>query len=252
MRRGVAHSTAAARLDIIVGMEKIAFPQGFTWGAASAAYQVEGSPLADGAAPTNWHEFTHRRGTIQDGSNGDVACDHYHRHADDITLMRDLGLKAYRFSVGWARVFPEPGRVNQKGLDFYERLVDELLAAGIQPWLTIFHLEEPVWLSRMGGFSRRTSVDHLVRLGTTLFERLGDRVRNWITINEPTIYSFQGRAAGEFPREESSTCTGWRGPSIFCSLRTAGCARRGQPPVEAARSGLPTTRCGWPPRIPTS
>jgi beta-glucosidase len=180
-------------------MEKIKFPRGFAWGAASAAYQVEGSPLADGAGATNWHEFTHRRGTVQDGTTGDVACDHYHRYRDDIRLMKDLGLHAYRFSVGWARIFPEPGVVNQKGLDFYERLVDAVLAAGIQPWLTIFHFEEPAWLARAGGFSRRDSVDHLVRLGTTLFERLGDRVHNWITINEPTIYSFQGRGVGQFP-----------------------------------------------------
>jgi beta-glucosidase len=180
-------------------MEKIAFPEGFTWGAASAAYQVEGSPLADGSGPSNWNEFSHRRGAVKDGTNGDVACDHWHLWADDVRLMRDLGLRAYRFSVGWARIFPEPGRLNQKGLDFYDRLVDALLAAGIQPWLTIFHLEEPAWLARTGGFSRRGAVDHLVRLGTVLFDKLGDRVYNWITINEPTIYSFQGHATGEFP-----------------------------------------------------
>ncbi len=180
-------------------MERIVFPAGFLWGAASSAYQVEGSPLADGAAATNWHEFVHRRGTVKDGTTGDVACDHYRRFATDIRLMRELGLRAYRFSVGWGRVYPEPGRVNGKGIDFYERLVDSLLAAGIEPWVTIFHLEEPAWLARMGGFSHRAAVDHLVRLGTTLFDRLGDRVRNWITINEPTIYSFLGRGTGEFP-----------------------------------------------------
>jgi beta-glucosidase len=180
-------------------VERISFPPGFTWGTASAAYQVEGSPLADGASPTNWHEFTHRRGTIQDGTTGDVACDHYHRYRDDIRLMKELGLRAHRFSVGWARIFAEPGVVNQRGLDFYERLVDALLEAGIQPWLTIFHLELPSWLARQGGFTRRMAVDHLVRLGVTLFERLGDRVRNWITINEPTICALLGYGTGEFP-----------------------------------------------------
>src|SRR5208283_491404 len=119
-------------------MERISFPEGFIWGAASAAYQVEGSPLADGAGPTTWHEFSHRKGRIRDGSTGDVACDHYNRFEEDIEHMRRLGLRAYRFSPGWGRIFPEEGRINQRGLDFYDRLVDSLLKAGIQPWLTIF------------------------------------------------------------------------------------------------------------------
>src|SRR5271157_6598287 len=134
-------------------MDTSVFPPGFIWGTATAAYQVEGSPLADGAGPTNWHEFTHRRRTVLDGTNGDTACDHYRRYPDDIAQMRHLGARAYRFSIGWARVMPEAGRVNEKGLDFYQRLVDSLLAAGIQPWVTIFHLEEPAWLSRQGGFT---------------------------------------------------------------------------------------------------
>jgi beta-glucosidase len=180
-------------------MERVSFPQGFIWGAASAAYQVEGSPLADGAGPTTWHDFTHRKGRVQDGTTGDVACDHYNRVEEDIALMRALGLKAYRFSPGWARIFPEPGKVNTRGLDFYDRLVDALLDAGIQPWLTIFHMEEPLWLARMGGFEKRPAVDHLVQLGTTLFKRLGDRVQNWITINEPSIHAVCGYFLGEFP-----------------------------------------------------
>jgi len=180
-------------------MERISFPGGFVWGTASAAYQVEGSPLADGAGPTTWHEFSHRVGRIRDGSTGDIACDHYNRWRDDIQLMGRLGLRAYRFSPGWGRLFPEPGKLNQKGLDFYERLVDGLLEAGIQPWLTIFHMEEPLWLARRGGFVRREAVDHLVELGATLFRALGDRVKNWITINEPTIHAVCGYFLGEFP-----------------------------------------------------
>jgi beta-glucosidase len=180
-------------------MEKLAFPPGFTWGAASAAYQCEGSPLADGAAPTNWHEFAHRRGAIRDGTTGDIACDHYHRYPEDIAEMQRMGLKAYRFSVGWGRIFPEPGRLNARGLDHYDRMVDRLAAAGIEPWLTIFHLEEPLWLSHMGGFSNRAAVDHLVELGGALFGRLGDRVHNWITVNEPTVYAYLGNVTGEFP-----------------------------------------------------
>jgi beta-glucosidase len=180
-------------------MQRIQFPEGFLWGAAGAAYQVEGSPLADGAGPTTWHEFTHRRGTVRDGTNGDVACDHYRRFAQDVGLAAGLGLGAYRFSVGWGRIFPEKGRFNQKGLDFYQRLVDSLLEAGLQPWLTIMHLEEPLWLARAGGFTRREAVDHLVELGMVLFRSLGDRVKNWITINEPTIHAVCGYLLGEFP-----------------------------------------------------
>lgn len=186
-------------------MERISFPERFVWGTASAAYQVEGSPLADGAGPTTWHAFSHRAGRIRDGSTGDIACDHYNRWREDILLMSRLGLKAYRFSPGWGRLYPEPGRLNGKGLDFYDRLVDGLLEAGIQPWLTVFHMEEPLWLARAGGFVRREAVDHLVQLGTTLFRALGDRVKNWITINEPTIHAVCGYFLGEFPRQEVRT-----------------------------------------------
>ncbi len=180
-------------------MQKITFPPSFTWGTATAAYQIEGSPLADGAAPTNWHEFTHRPRTIRDGTSGDEACDHYIRFREDIGHMVELGLNAYRFSVGWGRLVPEPGRINEKGLDFYERLVDGLLDVGIEPWVTIFHLEEPVWLTRAGGFTQRSAVGHLEHLGRLLFARLGDRVRNWVTVNEPTVYAYCGYLTGEFP-----------------------------------------------------
>jgi beta-glucosidase len=180
-------------------MGQILFPKGFIWGAATAAYQIEGSPLADGAGPTTWHAFSHKRGKIKDGSNGDIACDHYHRYEEDVQSLRDLGLKAYRFSIGWGRVFPEPGQLNTRGLDFYDKLVDALLRAGIEPWATLFHLEEPRWLARMGGFTKPAAVDHLVQFGTAVFDRLGDRVKNWITINEPTIYAYSGYLVGEFP-----------------------------------------------------
>ncbi len=180
-------------------MDKVAFPPSFLWGVATAAYQVEGSPLVDGASPTNWHEFSHRRRTIRDGTNGDTACDAFHRFREDIGHMVRLGIRAYRFSVGWARVMPEPETVNEKGIDFYQRLVDALLEAGIEPWVTIFHLEEPLWLSRQGGFVRRAGVDHLVSLGRLLFQRLGDRVRNWITVNEPTVYAYGGYVTGDTP-----------------------------------------------------
>jgi beta-glucosidase len=178
---------------------QISFPPGFLWGAATASYQIEGSPLADGASPSIWHEFTHRRGTIKDGTNGDVACDHYHRYSQDVGLIKELGLQAYRFSVSWPRIVPEPHRPNQKGLDFYSRLVDCLLAAGIEPWVTIFHWDEPSWLETMGGFVKRQAVDHIVEYGSFLFRALGDRVKNWISINEPSIYASLGYILGYFP-----------------------------------------------------
>ena len=178
---------------------KMEFPQSFLWGAATSAYQIEGSPLADGASPSSWHEFTHARGRIKDGTNGDVACDHYRRFPGDITQMKELGLRAYRFSAGWSRIYPQPGVVNQRGIDFYDRLVDALLESGIAPLFTIFHLEEPAWLARMGGFTNRVAVDHLVDYGSTLMRRFGDRVKMWCTINEPTNYAYLGYGTGEFP-----------------------------------------------------
>lgn len=180
-------------------MNKVEFPEKFTWGVSTSAYQIEGYPLEDGACPSNWHEFTHRPGKVMDGTNGDIACDHFHRYPEDIRAMVEMGLKGYRFSIAWTRIFPEPGKVNQRGLDFYDRLIDAILAAGIEPWATIFHLEEPLWIAHAGGMTNRASVDFLVDFGTTLMSRFGDRVKNWITINEPTIYAYSCFAIGEFP-----------------------------------------------------
>jgi beta-glucosidase len=192
-------------------MRKIGFPKGFTWGASTSAYQIEGHPLEDGAGPSNWHEFTRLSGRIKDGTNGDLAADHYTRYREDIRHMRDLGLSAYRFSMAWTRIFPEPGKQNQKGLDFYDRLVDAILEAGIEPWITIFHLEEPVWISRMGGMAARDSVNHLVEFGVALMRRFGDRVKKWITINEPTIYAYSGYGVGEFPPGRKNNLRGMLG-----------------------------------------
>jgi beta-glucosidase len=180
-------------------MARIEFPDGFLWGAATAAYQVEGSPLADGACPSNWHRFAHRKGRIADSTTGDVACDHYTRYREDIRAMRELGLKAYRFSIAWPRIVPEPGRLNDRGLDFYKRLVDALLEAGITPLATIFHWDIPAWLEDRGGFARREAVDALVDHGTAVFRGLGDRLKLWITVNEPFEYAGLGYVVGAFP-----------------------------------------------------
>jgi beta-glucosidase len=174
------------------------FPDGFLWGTATAAYQIEGYPLADGACPSIWHEFSHRRGKISGNDNGDLACDHYHRYPEDIRILSELGVKAYRFSIAWPRIFPEPHRLNPKGLDHYKQILDLLLEAGIEPFVTIFHWDEPLWLERQGGFSRRSAVDHFVEYGQTLFRELGGRVKKWISLNEPLGFAAQGYVLGNY------------------------------------------------------
>ena len=132
------------------------FPPHFLWGAATSAYQIEGSPLADGAGPSIWHRFSHTPGHVINGETGDVACDHYRRWESDVALMRELGLTAYRFSVSWSRILPEgKGRVNEKGLDFYRRLTDALRANGIQPLVTLYHWDLPAALDDLGGWVNR-------------------------------------------------------------------------------------------------
>ncbi|MGE3109176.1 MAG: GH1 family beta-glucosidase [Phycisphaerales bacterium] len=168
------------------------FPTDFVWGAASSAYQIEGAWDADGKAPSVWDEFTH---ASRDTSNifghhtADVACDHYHRYAQDVGLMRQIGLRAYRFSVSWPRVIPAPGaRPNPAGLDFYSRLVDSLLAAGIAPWLTLFHWDLPLWAYHRGGWLNRDISGWFAEYAQAVVAALSDRVGHWITINEPQIF----------------------------------------------------------------
>jgi beta-glucosidase len=164
------------------------FPQGFLWGAATSAYQVEGSPLADGAGPSIWHRFAHTPGTIRDGDTGDLACDHYRRFRDDVALMRELGLTAYRFSIAWPRVLPDgTGRVNASGLDHYERLVDALLAQGIQPMATLYHWDLPAALDERGGWLNPDVAHWFAEYARAVFRRLDDRVGLWATINEPWV-----------------------------------------------------------------
>ncbi len=164
------------------------FPDGFLWGAATSAYQIEGSPLADGAGPSIWQRFAHTPGMMANGDTGDVACDHYRRYWDDVQLMRALGLQSYRFSVSWSRVLPEgTGRVNPKGLDFYSRLVDELLANGIVPNATLFHWDLPAALDDRGGWLNRDSADWFADYAQILFRALDDRVPMWATLNEPWV-----------------------------------------------------------------
>ncbi|QFY44773.1 beta-glucosidase [Candidatus Methylospira mobilis] len=169
------------------------FPPGFLWGAATSAYQIEGSPLADGAGPSNWHLFSHRDGTISDASNGDIACDHYRRFGEDIGLMRQLGLQAYRFSLSWSRIFPAgTGKINQKGLDFYRRLLNALLDAGIQPYPTLFHWDLPAALDERGGWTNSDCAHWLADYAQTVFGALGGLAENWTTLNEPWVIADAG------------------------------------------------------------
>jgi beta-glucosidase len=162
------------------------FPAGFLWGAATSAYQIEGAADADGRGESIWDRFCRTPGKVEQGANGDVACDHYHRWREDVALMRELGLKAYRFSISWPRVIPSGrGPVNPKGLDFYSRLVDALLEAGITPFPTLFHWDLPQRLQDEGGWPSRSTAEAFEGYVEAVARRLGDRVRHWITLNEP-------------------------------------------------------------------
>lgn len=173
------------------------FPADFVWGASTSAYQIEGSPLADGAGPSIWQRFAHTPGMMANGDTGDVACDHYRRYKDDVRLMRALGLKSYRFSVAWGRVLPEgTGRINQKGLDFYSRLVDTLLDNGIEPNATLFHWDLPAALDDRGGWLNRDSADWFAEYANVLFKTLDGRVKLWSTINEPWVVTDGGYLHG--------------------------------------------------------
>ena len=173
------------------------FPGGFLWGVATSAFQIEGGHDIDGRGASIWDTYAKKPGFIEDGSNANVACDHYHRYADDIALMASLGVGAYRFSVAWPRILPAGhGAVNTAGLDFYDRLVDSLLAAGVAPWITLYHWDLPQVLEDAGGWTNRLTVDAYVELADAVSERLGDRVAHWITHNEPWCVSVLGHAQG--------------------------------------------------------
>ena len=173
------------------------FPESFLWGAATSAYQVEGSPLADGAGPSIWQRFTRTHGLVHDGDTGDVACDQYRRYADDIALMRRFGLNAYRFSISWSRVLPEGrGKVNDKGLDHYARLVDTLLAHGIAPVATVYHWDLPAALDDRGGWLNPDIAHWFADYASVLFRKLDDRVTMWSTLNEPWVVTDGGYLHG--------------------------------------------------------
>ncbi len=175
----------------------LTFPDGFVWGAATASYQIEGAANEDGRGPSIWDTFSRTPGKVHAGHTGDVACDHYHHYRDDVAMMAELGLRSYRFSVAWPRIRPDgTGPVNTRGLDFYDRLTDELVGKGIDPVVTLYHWDLPQTLQDRGGWTVRETAEAFAEYAQIVHARLGDRVRTWTTLNEPWCSAYLGYASG--------------------------------------------------------
>ncbi|MFD3260725.1 GH1 family beta-glucosidase [Paenibacillus lentus] len=175
----------------------MSFPKDFVWGAATAAYQIEGAARVDGKGLSVWDMCSRIPGFVKDGHTGDIACNHYYRYEEDVQLMKQIGLQAYRLSLSWPRVLPEGmGRINEKGLDFYDRLIDELLENGIEPYITLFHWDYPHELFKRGGWLNPDSSDWFAEYTRVVAERLSDRVKHWFTQNEPQCYIGLGHSSG--------------------------------------------------------
>jgi beta-glucosidase len=172
------------------------FAADFLWGCATSSYQIEGAASEDGRVESIWDRFAATPGKIRDGSNGSVACDHYHRWPEDFDIGRDMGLNAYRFSIAWPRIMKEDGSINEKGLDFYSDLVDGMLTRGLQPWATLYHWDLPQFIQDQGGWNERATVDKYLKYVDAMTKRLGDRVKHWITHNEPWCTSMIGNFEG--------------------------------------------------------
>ena len=210
------------------------FPAGFVWGASTSAYQIEGAVAEDGRGPSIWDIFSHMPGRIADGSNGDVACDHYHRFAEDVELLAGGGFNAYRFSVSWTRVLPAgAGALNPRGLDFYDRLVDRLLARRVTPWLCLYHWDLPQALQDRGGWINRDTAARFADYARAVVRRLGDRVRHWAMLNEAAVHAIFGHAYGN----HAPGLTGW--PNYVAAFHHQNLAQGlGLQAVRAERAGL--------------
>lgn len=215
----------------------VEFPTGFTWGVATASYQIEGAVDEGGRSPSIWDTFSSAPGNVLNGDTGDVACDHYHLWEDDIALMQRLGVDGYRFSVAWPRVVPEGrGSPNQAGLDFYDRLVDGLLSAGITPYATLYHWDLPQTLDDGGGWLNRDTAKAFADYSGVVAARLGDRVKNWMTINEPWVISHLGYGTGQHAPGHTDWAEVW--PVTHHLLLAHGMA------THAVREAVPQAKVG--------
>ena len=221
-------------------MPNLIFPKDFIWGVSSSAYQIEGAWNEDGKGPSIWDWFSHLPGKTARGENGDTACDHYHRWREDLDLLKNLGVGAYRFSISWSRVIPEGrGKVNPAGLDFYDRLVDGLLERGIEPFPTLYHFDLPLALHKKGGWPQRDTAAAFGDYAAAVAARLGDRVTWWITLNEPMVVALMGyligtHAPGLPPSGRLRQCR----PQPAAGARGGGAGHPGGIPASGARWGL--------------
>src|SRR5579863_2712959 len=182
---------------MIAGSADVKPLPGFVWGVSTSSYQIEGAAREDGRGPSIWDAYCRLPGRVKNGDTGDVACDHYHRYAEDIALMRNLGVKAYRFSVSWPRVMPAGrGAVNEAGIAFYDRLIDALIAAEIEPWLCLYHWDLPQALGDLGGWTNRDIAQWFADYAAVIGRRFGDRVKRYATFNEPSVFTLYGYGFG--------------------------------------------------------
>jgi len=177
---------------------EIQFNKDFKWGAATAAYQIEGAYNKDGRGLSIWDTFSHTKNNVLNNDTGDEACDHYNKYEEDIELMKAMGLETYRFSIAWPRIFPKgTGEINERGLEFYDNLIDSLVAAGIEPAITLYHWDLPQALQDQGGWENRLTVEAFVNYAEVVFNAFGDKVNTWITHNEPFVVAFHGNSSGD-------------------------------------------------------
>ena len=203
--------------------DQLRFPEGFLWGAATAAYQIEGAPDVDGKGPSIWDTFSHTPGKTFHGDTGDVACDSYHRYPDDIEMLKRLGVGAYRFSLSWPRIQADGhGVANSKGLDYYNRVIDALLEAGIEPAVTLYHWDLPQALQDEGGWANRDIAEAFAEYAAIAGEAFGDRVHKWITLNEPWVAAHVGYREAARARSAGARPGGRRQPSPAARARPGG------------------------------
>lgn len=184
-------------------MTRISFPKEFVWGSATSSYQIEGAWSEDGKGESVWDRASHGTGMIKNGDTGDVACDHYHRYKEDVKIMKKIGLDAYRFSISWPRIFPKgKGKINKKGVQFYNNLINELIDNDIEPYVTLYHWDLPIELNKLGGWESYETVDAFVNFAKFMFNECGDRVKNWITFNEPFIFAVAFTASGLYGKKD--------------------------------------------------